>query len=132
MKDGIIEAAFIGRVGREPILRESKLGKAWATFSVAVGESDEVQWAQVATIGAKAEELVGSLKKGDRIYVEGRLRLNTWVAKDGTPQSGLSVAASKVEPLELIGMRRPNAKRKGVARKSDVYAPLDERSHGHH
>jgi hypothetical protein len=42
------------------------------------------------------------------------------------------VAASKVEPFGLIGMRRPSAKRKDVADSSAVYAPLDERSHGHH
>jgi hypothetical protein len=50
-----IETAFTGRIGQEPVLRESKAGKSWLSFSVAVGEDENVQWLQVAAFGAKAE-----------------------------------------------------------------------------
>jgi single-stranded DNA-binding protein len=118
-----IECAFTGRIGQEPMLKESKAGKPWLSFSVAVGDGDDVQWLQVAAFGAKAEELAGAVKKSDRVYVEGRLRLlNSWAAKDGTAQSGLSVAASLVHPLRQIGARRPR-KPKATASRSEVYAP---------
>jgi single-stranded DNA-binding protein len=118
-----IETAFTGRVGQEPTLRESKAGKPWLSFSVAVGEDENVQWVQIAVFGSRAEELAGSLKKSDRVYVEGRLRLNTWTGRDGAPQAGLSVAASLAQPLGQIGAKRPS-KSKAVVSKSAVHAPL--------
>jgi single-strand DNA-binding protein len=119
-----IECAFAGRIGQEPA-KESKAGKPWLSFSVAVGEGDDVQWLQVAAFGARATELAGSLKKCDRVYIEGRLRLNTWTGKDGTAQAGLSMAASLVQPLGQIGAKRPS-KPKATASRSEVYAPLDK------
>ena len=123
-----IECAFTGRIGQEPMLKASKAGKPWLSFAVAVGEGDDVQWLQVAAFGSRAEELAGSLKKGDRIYAEGRLRLNSWQAKDGSRQLGLSVAAWRVEVLGQIGTKRPR-KPKATASKSEVYAPPDKQPH---
>jgi single-stranded DNA-binding protein len=120
-----IECAFTGRIGQEPTLKESKSGKPWLSLSAAVGEGDDVQWLQLAIFGSRAEELAGSLKKGDRIYAEGRLRVNSWQAKDGSRQFGLSVAASLVQPLGQIGAKRPR-KPKAMASKSAVFAPLDK------
>ena len=116
-----IECAFTGRVGQEPMLKESKSGKAWLSLSAAVGEGDDVQWVQVAVFGSRAEEL--ALKKGDRIYAEGRLRLNSWQAKDGSQQFGLSVAAWRVEVLGQIGAKRPR-RPKVMAGRTEVFAPL--------
>ena len=120
-----IESAFTGRIGQEPMLKESKTGRPWLSFSVAVGEGDDVQWVQVAAVGTKAEELAGAVKKSDRVYVEGRLKLNTWTGKDGTAQAGLGVAASLVQPLGQIGAKRSKPK-KATASKSEAFAPLDK------
>jgi single-stranded DNA-binding protein len=105
------ECAFAGRIGLQPVLKESKAGKSWLSFFVAVGEGDDVQWVQVAAFGAEAEELAGCLAKSDRIYVEGKLRLNTWTGTDGTPKAGLSVAASLVQPMGQIGEAATQEKR---------------------
>jgi single-strand DNA-binding protein len=118
-----IETAFTGRIGQEPVLKESKSGKPWLSFSVAVGEDENTQWVSVAVFGSRAEELAGSLKKGDRIYAEGRLRLNSWQAKDGSQQCGLSVAAWRVEVLGQIGAKRPR-RPKATASRAEVFAPL--------
>jgi single-stranded DNA-binding protein len=121
-----IECAFTGRIGQEPMLKESKAGKPWLSFSVAVGEGDDVQWLQIATFGSRAPELAGSLKKSDRVYIEGRLKLNTWTGKDGTQQAGLSVAAWLVQPMGHIGAKRPSKpKATPTPGSSKVYAPLD-------
>jgi single-strand DNA-binding protein len=108
--NGTIESAFIGRVGAEPELRTSGAGKPWARFTVAVGNDDDTQWVQVAVFGETAEHLASSLHKGDRVYVEGRLKLNRW-EKDGAERSGLSVAAWKAEKLGAIGRNKPARER---------------------
>ena len=65
-----------------------------------------MQWVRVAVFGDRAQELADSLHKGDQIYVEGRLKLDTWTGKDGQQHAGLSVAAWKTEKLAQIGRNR--------------------------
>jgi single-stranded DNA-binding protein len=80
MKD--IEACFIGRVGTDAVeLRTSAGGKLWASFSIVVGDGDEAQWVKLVVFGERAQQLAGHLHKSDRVYVEGRLKLDTWTGK---------------------------------------------------
>ncbi|MDH4981239.1 single-stranded DNA-binding protein [Hyphomicrobium sp. D-2] len=130
--NGTIETAFSGRVGTDPERRTSQAGKPWLRFSVAVGSDDAVQWVQVAVFGQQAEDLSTRLHKGDRVYVEGTLRLNTWTDHDGRERSGLSVAAWKGERLGAIGRNKPRRQDKPSLPATDERAmqrtqqPLDE------
>jgi single-strand DNA-binding protein len=105
--NGNIEVAFTGRIGTEPELRTSQNGKPWLRFSVAVGQDDSVQWVQVACFGDRARELVDSLQKGDRCYVEGTIQLNEWTNQSDEKRSGLSVAAWRCDKLGNIGRNKP-------------------------
>jgi len=51
------------------------------------------QWIRVGRFGDHAEGLAQQLVKGVEVYVEGRLKMNTWTAADGTTRSGLNVTA---------------------------------------
>ena len=108
-----IETAFWGVLGTEPELKTSKNGKAFANMSVAVtiGTADDgkdvSQWLRVACFGETAERLARAAKKGDRIYCEGTLTLNSWADKaTGEARSGLNVAAWKCERVASIGKHR--------------------------
>ncbi len=113
-----IEAAFCGILGRDPELKTSAAGKPWTRLNVACSSGDATQWVQVAIFGDTAHELAANLHKGSRVYVEGRLTLNSWKAKDGTDRTGLNVAAWKVEPLCQIGERRPKKPKANTPRQS--------------
>ena len=102
-----IEAALTGRLGTDPELKISQAGKPWAAFNVGVGEGDNLQWVRIAVFGERAQELSAILRKGDRVYVEGRLQLNQWTDKEGQPRAGLNVAAWKCEKLGQIGRNKP-------------------------
>jgi single stranded DNA-binding protein len=109
-----IEAAFWGVLGKDPELKTSKTGKAFATMNVVVtvGEADDgkdvSQWVRVACFGETAERIASRAKKGDRLYVEGTLTLNTWADKTtGEAKSGLNLAAFKCEKVSSIGKSRP-------------------------
>jgi len=108
--NGNIETAFIGRVGSDPELKTSSTGKPWMAFNIAVGQDDGTQWLRVAVFSARAEDLAGTLHKGDRAYVEGALTLRTW-EKNGETRAGLNVAASKCEKLGAIGRNKPPKRR---------------------
>jgi single-strand DNA-binding protein len=108
-----IECALTGRVGRDPELKRVKGGGlALLSLSVAVGDDGgdgeaPPEWVKIALFGAKAEELAGRIAKGSRLYVEGRLKLERWEGRDGTPRAGLAVTATLVQVLGQIGRRKP-------------------------
>jgi len=108
-----IEAAFTGRLGTQPELKTSQAGKPWAAFNVGVGDGDNIQWVRIAVFGERAQELSAILRKGDRVYVEGRLQLNTRTDKEGQQRAGLSVAAWKCEKLGQIGWNKPPKAKNG-------------------
>jgi single stranded DNA-binding protein len=107
-----IETAFWGVLGKDPELKTSKTGNAFATMNVAVtvGKADDgkdvSQWVRVACFGEAAEKTAAKARKGDRVYVEGSLPLNTWETAAGETKTGLNVAAWKCEKVPGIGRNR--------------------------
>jgi single-stranded DNA-binding protein len=100
-----IDCAFFGFLAANAERRTSATGKSWVRLHVGVGKDDTIQWASVAVFG-KAADAAAGLKKGDRVYVEGTIRLNSWQADDGKERHGLSVAAFKCERTHNIGRQR--------------------------
>ena len=91
-----IDCAFHGFLASDAEAKTSQAGKKWARLRVGVGKDDAVQWVSVAVFG-KAAEAAGELKKGDRCYVEGALKLDTWRGNDGAERHSLAVSSFKIE-----------------------------------
>ena len=108
-----IECAFHGFLAADADARTSQAGKPWVRLRVGVGKDDAVQWLSVAVFG-KAAEIAAGLKKGDRVYCEGSVKLDTWRGNDSIERHGLSVASFKIERTHLIGRNRPQ--RNGAAK----------------
>jgi single-stranded DNA-binding protein len=104
-----IDCAFFGFLAADAEQRTSQAGKPWARMRVGVGKDADMQWVSVAVFG-KAAETAGELKKGDRIYCEGTIKLDTWRGQDGVERHGLSVACFKLEQTHQIGRSRPSKK----------------------
>src|SRR5262249_44205210 len=88
--DMTIDCAFFGFVAADADARTSKAGKPWTRLRVGVGRDDDVQWVSVSVFG-KAAESATTLKKGDRVYCEGSIKLDTWRGNDGTERHTLAV-----------------------------------------
>jgi single-strand DNA-binding protein len=116
-----IEVAFHGFLSADAEAHVSKAGKNWTRLRVGVGKDDAVQWLSVAVFG-KAAEAAAGLKKGDRVYCEGSIKLDTWRGNDGIEHHGLSVASFKIERTHLIGRNRP--KRNGDAKPRPQEKPV--------
>ena len=101
-----IECAFNGFCAADAEAKVSHAGKAWTRIRVGVGKDDDIQWISVAVFGKHAEA-AAELKKGDKIYIEGTIKLDQWTGNDGVERTGLSVAAFKCERTHLIGKNRP-------------------------
>lgn len=119
-----IETAFDGRLGGPQLIRTSVKGKRWMSISLAVDTgSERPEWISVALFGDVMESLPEDLCKGERVYVEGRLKVNRYTGKDGVERSNLQVSATRALLLDRIGRR---AKRRKVqAAQSNVF-PFDE------
>jgi single-stranded DNA-binding protein len=117
-----IDAAFFGFLAADADTRTSKAGKPWVRLRVGVGKDDDVQWVSVSVFG-KAAETAAALKKSDRVYIEGQIRLDTWRGTDGIERHGLSVAAHKCEQTHRIGRARPKRDDHAGNRHGDQHEP---------
>jgi single-stranded DNA-binding protein len=112
--DAMIDCAFFGFLAADAETKVSKAGKTWARLRVGVGKDDNLQWVSVTVFG-QAAEVAAKLKKGDRCYVEGSIKVDTWMGNDGTERHGLSVASFKIEKTHNIGRNRLENGRISVA-----------------
>lgn len=93
---------IIGNLARDPELRFTKTGRAVATFTVAatntyIDSATNETKEQTAFINCvawgKLGESVGSLKKGNRVFVEGRLQTRSYETQDGQKRYVTEVVA---------------------------------------
>jgi single-strand DNA-binding protein len=106
-----IEVAFDGRLGSPPQSRTSAAGKAWTSFSLAVKSDDGTEWINVSAFNKVSAELPSDLEKGERLYVEGKLKVSRW-QKTGIERVTLQVVAKHILVLDRIGRRRRRVRRR--------------------
>jgi single-stranded DNA-binding protein len=111
----MIDCAFYGFLASDAEPRTSQAGKQWVRLRVGVGKDDAVQWVSVAVFGTAAQA-AAELVKGDRVYIEGTIKLDTWRGNDGAERHGLSVASFKLGKTHQIGRNRPKRERSEHAR----------------
>jgi single-stranded DNA-binding protein len=127
----MIDVAFYGFLAADAERRTSKAGKAWTRLRVGVGKDEDIQWVSIAVFG-KAAEAAAELKKADRIYCEGTIKLDEWTGHDGAKRFGLSVAAFKCDRTHNIGRNKPKRGRDGGERPSTSATPAPPDGPGFH
>ena len=77
------KVVLIGRLGKDPVAIETKKGDAMCAFSLATNErwkdasgtpKERTTWHDVVAFGGLADVCLKHLKKGQQIYLEGKLR----------------------------------------------------------
>jgi single-strand DNA-binding protein len=78
---------LIAYLGRDPEVKYSAQGTAIAQFSVATTErwrdksgelQERTEWFAIKAFGRRAEVIGDYLRKGSRVYIEGRKRTESW------------------------------------------------------
>jgi len=100
---------LLGRLGQDPELRYTPGGAAVTTCSLATNEvwkdqdgnkKEKTDWHRVV-LWRKQAELAGEyLKKGSKVYVEGKLQTRSWDDKDGNKRYMTEVVAERLEFLD--------------------------------
>src|SRR6185503_9617391 len=131
----MLKATLIGNLGNDPDMRYSANGSPLLRFNVASnyrtrtpeGEyQDKTEWVRVTVFGQRAESLSQYLKKGSRVYVDGRLEARPWTDQQGQVQSGLEVLADDVQFMSSRADDERGGESPGVGGESD--GPPRERS----
>ncbi|MBT3392578.1 MAG: single-stranded DNA-binding protein [Elusimicrobiaceae bacterium] len=99
-----------GRLTRDPDVRFTQKGQTVCQFDIAVnrrfldqasGEwKDDVTYVTIVVWGQPAERCKDRVRKGTPVYVEGRLSLNQYTAKDGQVKRNLQVVSRRVQILQ--------------------------------
>lgn len=102
----MLRASIIGNLGNDPEMQYAASGSALLRFNVASngrvrnqsGEwADETTWVRCIVFGTRAEKLSEILKKGMRVYADGRLEARPWTDQSGQVRAGLELIADTVE-----------------------------------
>ncbi len=103
------KAMIIGNLGRDPEMRYTPSGQAVTQFTVAVNRNykgqngewqEETEWFRVVVWGQQAERAAEYLRKGNKVYIEGRLQTRQWEDKDGQKRYTTELVANQVTNLE--------------------------------
>jgi single-strand DNA-binding protein len=87
MAKDLNKAMLIGRLGQDPELKYTQSGVAVVNFSVATGMKwkdqegnwqEKTEWHNITAWRGLAETCANYLKKGSRVYLEGRLETDSW------------------------------------------------------
>src|SRR5438270_7044083 len=102
MARGLNKVLLIGNLGKDPEMKYTPQGNPMTTFSVAVsrrrqtpdGEwKDETEWFRIVAWQKLAEQCNEYLRKGSKVYIEGRLQTRKWEGQDGQPRETVEVVA---------------------------------------
>ena len=101
---------IIGNLGRDPELRYTPNGRPVASFTVAVNQSTKNQqtgewieatdWFRVSVWGDRGERVAENLRKGARVFVDGRFKAREYEANDGQKRMSLDITADTVLGLD--------------------------------
>ena len=117
MARGINKVILVGNLGQDPDCRYSSAGEAVTTINVATSESwkdkqtghmkDRTEWHKVIFFGRLAEIASEYLRKGSKVYIEGRLQTRKWQDQSGQDRYTTEIVAKE---MQMLDSRAENAK----------------------
>lgn len=117
----------IGNVGKDPEVKEFNNGNRVANFTLATTERgftakdgtvvpDITDWHLCQVNGGLVNVVESYVKKGDKLYVEGKMRTRSYKDKDGVERH---ITECRVDSIEMLGS--PNRQSTQQSVKDKVY-----------
>lgn len=113
----INKVILLGNLGKDPEVKELPNGKV-CNFSVATSRKwkdksgewqKETEWHNVTAFGSLAGVCEKYLRKGSKVYIEGRINTRTWENKEGVKQYSTGVIAEDLKMLDGASDRKPES-----------------------
>jgi single-strand DNA-binding protein len=129
MARGINKVILIGNLGADPEVRYMPSGGAVATLRLATSETwrdrqtgeqnERTEWHRVVLFGRLGEVAGEYLRKGSKVYIEGRLQTRKWQGQDGQDRYTTEIVANDMQMLDSRGAAGGTA---GFSGDSDAFA----------
>ena len=127
---------LIGKLGKDPEVRHFDNGGSIARFPLATSETytkkdsnekvTKSEWHTIVTrCGLAAKVVEPFLKKGNSVYVEGRLRTRSWEDKDGLIRYNTEIIC---DSLEMLGKKSDNLASPITESANDSKPPIQDSS----
>jgi len=106
----LCKVMIIGNLGADPEMRYTPSGRPVTQFNVAVNQSTKNQqtgewveatdWFRVSVWGDRAERAAENLRKGNKVFGEGRFKTREFEGRDGQKRTSLEITADSLVNLE--------------------------------
>jgi single-strand DNA-binding protein len=110
MARGINKVILVGNLGQDPEIRYTGSGDAVANITVATSEAwkdkttgeqiEKTEWHRVVAFRRLGEIMGEYLKKGSKVYIEGKLQTRKWQDKDGNDRYTTEIVANEMQMLD--------------------------------
>lgn len=115
MNGSVNKVILVGNLGKDPELRKLESGALLARFSLATSEqyTDKVsgkriettEWHDIVTWRGLAEVAEKFLKKGMKVYIEGKLKKRAWTDKEGQQRYSVDIVADELTILSKMELK---------------------------
>jgi len=115
MARGVNKVILIGNLGADPEVRYMPSGDAVSNVNIATSESwkdkntgetqERTEWHRVVFFGKLAEIVKQYLRKGSKVYVEGKLRTRKWQGQDGQDRYTTEVVVDFNGTMQMLDGR---------------------------
>ena len=113
MASSLNKVELIGRLGKDPEIKNLSNGSSVANFSVATSESwkdkrsgekqEKTEWHNIVVWNEKTIEFVEKyLNKGDLVRIEGKIQTRKWEDKDGQDRYSTEIVIPAFAPIEAL------------------------------
>lgn len=138
MAGSVNRVFLIGNLGADPEVRSLESGSTVAKFNIATTESytnkngervDNTEWHRIELWEGLAKVAEKYLKKGQQVYIEGKIRTDKYTDKDGVERQSTTIRANSMTllggPQKQEGSSLPNNSHGSISNTSNI-APEDE------
>ena len=112
---GVNKVILLGNLGKDPEIKYMPNGNAVANITLATSETwndknsgekqEKTEWHRVVFFGKLAEIVGQYLKKGSKIYVEGKLQTRKWQGQDGQDRYTTEVVVDIGGTMQMLDSR---------------------------
>lgn len=110
---GVNKATILGHLGKDPEVRYSPSGTAFAKFSLATSESwndkntgekrEQTEWHNIVIQGKLAEVAGEYLRKGSQVYIEGKIKTRKYQGNDGQDKYITEIVVGINGSMQMLG-----------------------------
>jgi single-strand DNA-binding protein len=134
---GVNRVILIGRLGKDPEVKYTQDGTAVAKFSIATSETwkdknsgekqERTEWHNIEAWRRLGEICGEYLRKGSQVYVEGKLKTESWEDRDGNKRWTTKIVAREMQMLGSKGEEGgPSNEHDGPNHSAPIDVPEDD------